>query len=215
MAPLVSVVLTALVASLVTAQEFASCGGSTYDPSQYTCFDGKLICPIVDGDKYLKCGDACYPTTQYTCINGELTPAGLARRDDCVPEFGDSQVCNDQGCFQLICCPGLISVADKCRDPCDVAPSNCPSSRRDDCVPEFGDSQSEVESQHYYVKKPCHLEWSIKLLFPIKAALQRVYYPPQNVRTIPAPGEDLYSRKADRPRIQNHPKSVTGAPGSK
>ncbi|KAJ7237851.1 carbohydrate binding-domain-containing protein [Mycena rebaudengoi] len=82
MAPLISVVLTALVASLVAAQEFASCGGSTYDPLQYTCFDGKLLCPIVDGDKYLKCGDACYPTTHYTCINGELSPAGLVPAHD-------------------------------------------------------------------------------------------------------------------------------------
>lgn len=54
-----------------------------------------------------------------------------------------------------------------------------------------------------------HLEWSIKLLFPIKTALQKVYDPPKNVLTAQVPGEDVLSRRADCPRIQNHPKSVT------
>ncbi|KAJ6573463.1 hypothetical protein DFH09DRAFT_1151908 [Mycena vulgaris] len=91
MAPLLSIILTALVASVVAADGLASRGSSKYYPSRVS----------------------------------NSTNAPARARDDCVGDFGDSVVCNDQGCFQLICCPGLISVADKCRDPCDLAPSTC------------------------------------------------------------------------------------------
>ncbi|KAJ6614764.1 hypothetical protein B0H10DRAFT_2043985 [Mycena sp. CBHHK59/15] len=144
MARLLSIVLTALVASIVSAEDLASCGSSNYYPSQYTCFDG-LLCPIVNGHVYNRCGDDCYSTTQYSCLDGNfLCPiingeANLRCGDDacyapsqyscisgqltpCVGHFGDSQVCNNQGCLQLTCCAGLFSVADKCRSPCDFTP---------------------------------------------------------------------------------------------
>ncbi|KAJ7123857.1 carbohydrate binding-domain-containing protein [Mycena crocata] len=120
MARLLSFVFTALIATVAAGE---SCGTADYDPSQYTCLDGSLLCPIVNGEGYIGCSGVCYSASQYSCTNGELSP--IASRDDCVPNFGDSVVCNDQGCFQLVCCPGLISIANKCRDPCDVAPSSC------------------------------------------------------------------------------------------
>ncbi|KAJ7766197.1 hypothetical protein B0H16DRAFT_1883004 [Mycena metata] len=64
------------------------------------------------------------------------------RQTTCVPEYGASQTCDADGCVQLVCCAGLISVADLCRDPCDVDPGSCPSTKRDTCVPEYGASQS-------------------------------------------------------------------------
>ncbi|KAJ6568568.1 carbohydrate binding-domain-containing protein [Mycena capillaripes] len=205
MAVLLSIVLTAVVARIVAAEEGATCGNSTYFPSQYTCFDDSFLCPIINDDIYLRCGDACYSASQYSCANNTLAiiPQGGSQTQEdcgdaqfypsqakklqyvcidgdflcpiingaatlrcgdacyapsqyncannqlfpttppeCVPEFGSSEVCTDQGCLQLLCCPGLFSVATKCRDPCELAPSTCTNSARDtDCVPDFGDSQ--------------------------------------------------------------------------
>ncbi|KAJ7879383.1 carbohydrate binding-domain-containing protein [Mycena leptocephala] len=197
MARLSSILLSALIScSLVAAEALQSCGGSTYFPSQYTCFDDDFLCPIVSGDIYIRCGEACYSTSQYSCSNTTLEPYNphavtlefcgvnqfnpsqsvcldgsflcpiidgnaTLKCDEtcyapsqygcaldqiyplgspaptCVPEFGDDEVCDDNGCFTLPCCPGLISVADKCRDPCMLAPETCPPN----CVPEFGDDE--------------------------------------------------------------------------
>ncbi|KAJ6566740.1 carbohydrate binding-domain-containing protein [Mycena capillaripes] len=185
MARLISIVLTAILASVAAAESLETCGSSNYFPSQYTCFDDNFLCPIQNGDRFIRCGNACYSTSlyscsnttlepishtgpepledcgssrffpsqyvcldgnflcpfqngaatlrcsascyapsQYTCTNGQLSPVGVPP-PPCVPEFGDDEVCNSQGCTLLPCCPGLISVADKCRDPCQLAPSSC------------------------------------------------------------------------------------------
>ncbi|KAJ7804179.1 carbohydrate binding-domain-containing protein [Mycena olivaceomarginata] len=185
MARLLSIVFTALLTSLVIAEDHLSCGSSNYFPSQYTCYDDSFLCPIINGDIYIRCGDACYstssyscsnttlkpishdgpevledcgdsrfypsqyvcldgdflcpvlngtatlrcgaacyPPAQYTCTNGQLSPIGVPP-PTCVPNFGQDEVCTAQGCTLLPCCPGLISVASKCRDPCELAPSSC------------------------------------------------------------------------------------------
>ncbi|KAJ7629256.1 carbohydrate binding-domain-containing protein [Mycena polygramma] len=97
-----------------------ACGDSLFYPSQYVCLDGNFLCPFMNGAATLRCGDACYSPYLYTCTNGELAPV------PCVPEYGQDEVCNAQGCFVLPCCPGLISVATKCRDRCQLAPNSCP-----------------------------------------------------------------------------------------
>ncbi|KAJ7479177.1 carbohydrate binding-domain-containing protein [Mycena latifolia] len=74
MAPLLCIVLTAFVASLVAAENLASCGSSNYYPSQYTCFDNSFLCPIIKGDRNIRCGDACYSTSLYSCSNNTLEP---------------------------------------------------------------------------------------------------------------------------------------------
>ncbi|KAF7291270.1 hypothetical protein MIND_01270800 [Mycena indigotica] len=96
------------------------CGAARYDPSAYVCYDGDFLCPKSETIAYLPCGDACYWPDSYTCSNGTLGPNPGPR--DCIPNFSDNIFCNDQGCFELECCPGLIAVADKCRDPCDFGP---------------------------------------------------------------------------------------------
>ncbi|KAF9065002.1 carbohydrate binding-domain-containing protein [Rhodocollybia butyracea] len=185
MAPLISLVLTALAASFVSAQNLDSCGDAMYDPSQYTCFNDSFLCPILNGDIYLQCGDACYSTTLYSCSNTTLEPfppsvpdtledcgdarfspyqyvcfdgdflcpymegnATLRCGDSCYAPWqynctdgqlapvppppptcigldGTNPVCNDIACEFYACCPGLINIADKCRDPCDITPSAC------------------------------------------------------------------------------------------
>ncbi|KAJ7896123.1 carbohydrate binding-domain-containing protein [Mycena leptocephala] len=101
------------------------CGVNQFNPSQSVCLDGGFLCPIIDGDATLRCDDTCYAPSQYGCALDQIYPIGTPP-PTCVPEFGDDEVCNDQGCFTLPCCPGLISVADKCRDPCMLAPQSCP-----------------------------------------------------------------------------------------
>jgi hypothetical protein len=48
------------------------CGDAWYLPSQYTCYDGDLLCPILDGNATLRCGPACYYPSMYGCSNREL-----------------------------------------------------------------------------------------------------------------------------------------------
>ncbi|KAJ7766205.1 carbohydrate binding-domain-containing protein [Mycena metata] len=152
MARLLPIVLTAIFASIVAA-DLESCGSADYDPAQYTCYDGTLLCPIVNGDKYLACGNDCYSATKYTCFNGDfLCPfvngtatqacgdacynpfkyscanGQLTPLPSCIGDFGVNEICTNQGCFLLPCCPGLISVADHCRDPCQLVPGSCPMS---------------------------------------------------------------------------------------
>ncbi|KIK57075.1 carbohydrate-binding module family 52 protein [Collybiopsis luxurians FD-317 M1] len=87
MAPLISVVLTALVAGVVAQSEtLLNCGDSRYYPSQYTCFDSNFLCPILNGDIYIRCGDACYSTSQYSCSDNTLepyNPNGPETLEDC------------------------------------------------------------------------------------------------------------------------------------
>ncbi|KAJ7747126.1 carbohydrate binding-domain-containing protein [Mycena maculata] len=104
------------------------CGFTQYDPSQYICFDGFSLCPIMDGSATFKCGDVCYTPDGYSCSLGQVYPNGTPQ-PTCVPDFGDDELCTEDGCEILPCCPGLISVADKCRDPCQLDPSSCPSRR--------------------------------------------------------------------------------------
>ncbi|KAJ7091792.1 carbohydrate binding-domain-containing protein [Mycena epipterygia] len=147
---IVCIVLVALAAGTVALE---SCGTANYDPSQYSCFNNSLLCPIVNGDVYQACGEACYSRGAYTCFNGDfLCPfnGGIATQrcgtgDICYSPLeyscnsdgsisplpscssGPSQVCDTQGCLSLNCCPGLIDIADHCRDPCQLAPSLCPN----------------------------------------------------------------------------------------
>ncbi|KAF7313095.1 hypothetical protein MKEN_00995400 [Mycena kentingensis (nom. inval.)] len=99
------------------------CGDAQYDPSDYVCYNGNFLCPKFSTVPTLRCGDACYSPSLYTCSAGVLSPNPGS--PDCIPNFGTNEICNDQGCFLLPCCPGLISIATKCRDPCDLAPSSC------------------------------------------------------------------------------------------
>ncbi|KIK57065.1 carbohydrate-binding module family 52 protein [Collybiopsis luxurians FD-317 M1] len=101
------------------------CGTSSFDPSQYVCLDGDFLCPFMDGNATLRCGDACYAPSQYNCTNGQLAPVTAP---SCIPNLGQNVICDDEGCTFLQCCPGLISVADHCRDPCELVPSDCPTS---------------------------------------------------------------------------------------
>ncbi|KAJ7049218.1 carbohydrate binding-domain-containing protein [Mycena amicta] len=104
--------------------QLLACGEAFFSPLKYDCFDGTFLCPKYEGEASLRCGDACYFTEQYTCnADDALEPKAAA--PDCVPNFGASQVCNDAGCFPKACCPGLISIGDKCRDPCDLNPQKC------------------------------------------------------------------------------------------
>ncbi|KAF8193861.1 carbohydrate binding-domain-containing protein [Mycena galopus ATCC 62051] len=102
-----------------------------FDPSQSVCLDDDFLCPIINGDVTLRCDQTCYTPSQSGCALNQIYPVGTPP-PTCVPEFGDDEVCgdDDSGCFTLLCCPGLISVADKCRDPCMLAPQTCPQVKR-------------------------------------------------------------------------------------
>ncbi|KAE9398032.1 hypothetical protein BT96DRAFT_43836 [Gymnopus androsaceus JB14] len=105
-----------------------ACGSVQFYPSQYVCLDGDFLCPFMDGNATLRCGAACYAPSQYSCSNGELSPINPPPPSlpPCVTVDQPSQVCiPDGGCNILTCCPGLISIADKCRNPCDVVPTAC------------------------------------------------------------------------------------------
>ncbi|KAF7354091.1 hypothetical protein MVEN_01096500 [Mycena venus] len=80
------------------------CGSSRFFPSQYVCLDGNFLCPFVNGTATLRCDAACYAPSQYTCTNGQLSPVGIPP-PTCVPNFGQDEICNSQGCFLLPCCP--------------------------------------------------------------------------------------------------------------
>ncbi|KAF7313094.1 hypothetical protein MKEN_00995300 [Mycena kentingensis (nom. inval.)] len=99
------------------------CGTAQYDPSDYVCYDGDFLCPKSDTVPTLRCGDACYSPSLYTCSAGHLAPNPGS--PDCIPNYGTNEVCNDKGCVLLPCCPGLLSIASKCRDPCELSPSSC------------------------------------------------------------------------------------------
>ncbi|KAJ7851241.1 hypothetical protein B0H14DRAFT_2581481 [Mycena olivaceomarginata] len=114
-------------------------------PSQNICLDGGFLCPSSTGTQ--PSGATQHATrprgtgTHYPLLSlftHPLIPLKLAltrttapsaksgtRPPSCVPEFGDQQFCNDQECFSLPCCPGLIAIANKCRDPCQLAPQLC------------------------------------------------------------------------------------------
>ncbi|KAJ7751412.1 carbohydrate binding-domain-containing protein [Mycena metata] len=96
-----------------------------FDPSFFVCLDGDFICPITNGVAMLKCDQTCYAPAEFGCALNQLYPVGTPP-PTCVPEFGDDEVCDENGCFTLPCCGDLISVADKCRDRCMLAPETCP-----------------------------------------------------------------------------------------
>ncbi|KAJ7150651.1 carbohydrate binding-domain-containing protein [Mycena filopes] len=120
MARLLSLVLTAVLASIVVA-DLDTCGTANYDPTQYTCFNDTLLCPIVNGDKYQACGSDCYSTKQYTCFGDFLCPwptngiatqrcgdtcydplkyscsnGNLTQIPSCIPDFGVNEICTTQ-----------------------------------------------------------------------------------------------------------------------
>ncbi|KAE9386369.1 hypothetical protein BT96DRAFT_540011 [Gymnopus androsaceus JB14] len=105
-----------------------ACGDAQFYPSQYICLDGNFLCPFMNGDSTLRCGNACYLIDQYSCTNDALIPVTVPPSAPCVPEFGSSELCNDEGCFQLNCCPGLFSIADHCRSPCQLENEQNPGS---------------------------------------------------------------------------------------
>jgi hypothetical protein len=74
-----------LAAALVTgASAFAHsaslqgepmCAGQHYNPSTYTCYGNRLLCPIMtNGITYKGCGTACYNPNQYVCSGEQLCP---------------------------------------------------------------------------------------------------------------------------------------------
>ncbi|KAJ7192634.1 carbohydrate binding-domain-containing protein [Mycena pura] len=104
-----------------------ACDDQQFDPSQYVCYDGEFLCPFVcrDGlrscltgvsnrNPTLRCGDACYDPAKFSCTNDTLASLPAP---DCVGLDGS----NEEGS----CCPGLLSIASKCRDFCDFEPSAC------------------------------------------------------------------------------------------
>ncbi|KAF5386361.1 hypothetical protein D9757_006666 [Collybiopsis confluens] len=122
MTRLLSFVLTALFTSFVAAQDdsLLNCGESRYHPSQYTCFDGSVLCPIISGDIYIRCGNACYSTDQYSCSDNVLepyNPNGPDTLEDCgAARFQPSQyVCLD-GDFLCPIIDGDLSL--RCGDAC-------------------------------------------------------------------------------------------------
>ncbi|KAJ7137145.1 carbohydrate binding-domain-containing protein, partial [Mycena epipterygia] len=132
----ISIAFSALIA-VVVAQTFSSCGSANYDPTQYTCFNGTLLCPIVNGTEYLACGDSCYPPNLYSCDGdflcpfGDLNCAGACYNPElfvCISDrlrhcnglFTNNEDCSD-GCF---CCAGLIQIGPICQNPCGF-PFSC------------------------------------------------------------------------------------------
>ncbi|KAJ7195905.1 carbohydrate binding-domain-containing protein [Mycena pura] len=74
MARLSSIVLAVLAYSMFAAADTATCGTSTYDTSQFACFDDDFLCPIMGQDINLKCGEACYSVSEFGCSNTTLVP---------------------------------------------------------------------------------------------------------------------------------------------
>ncbi|CAK5269075.1 unnamed protein product [Mycena citricolor] len=95
------------------------CGDAQFHPEDYVCIDQNFLCPIVDRVGYLRCGGACYSPWQYKCTNDALMPLPP---QGCIPDFGINVFCNNEGCFLLECCPGLLSIADRCRKECANGP---------------------------------------------------------------------------------------------
>jgi len=70
-------VATATTAAIIEAREQTLyCNGQPYLASQYTCYNGNLLCPISNGVIYQPCGTACYDPANYGCSNGKLVPVG-------------------------------------------------------------------------------------------------------------------------------------------
>ncbi|KAJ7339935.1 hypothetical protein DFH08DRAFT_1013557 [Mycena albidolilacea] len=107
------------------------CGDKRFNSTDYVCHDGDFLCPFVCIDGLsrcltdtserratLRCADGCYDPVKFSCIDGELH--GLPPPNpNCVPlggtfDFGGTS-----------CCPGLLSIADHCRDFCDFSPQLC------------------------------------------------------------------------------------------
>ncbi|KAF7313112.1 hypothetical protein MKEN_00997100 [Mycena kentingensis (nom. inval.)] len=96
------------------------CGAARFDPSAYACFPGEtpLLCAKFNTIPTLKCGKSCYSPSKYICANETLVEN--TGPPDCIPSFGESVQCNHFGCFFMNCCPGLASIADHCRNLCEI-----------------------------------------------------------------------------------------------
>ncbi|KAK4981649.1 hypothetical protein LTR66_009822 [Elasticomyces elasticus] len=62
----------ACLALVQAAPTLKSCGPANYDPTQYTCYNNKDLCPVINGMPTKLCGKACYTPYMYTCTNGNL-----------------------------------------------------------------------------------------------------------------------------------------------
>ncbi|KAJ7851233.1 hypothetical protein B0H14DRAFT_829635 [Mycena olivaceomarginata] len=123
---------TTLVDNAVIDQDtLLDCGDKRFNSTDYVCHDGDFLCPFVCIDGLsrcltdtserratLRCADACYDPVKFSCIDDELH--GLPPPNpNCVP-LGGTFVFGGTSC-----CPGLLSIADHCRDFCDFSPDRC------------------------------------------------------------------------------------------
>ncbi|KAJ7851232.1 hypothetical protein B0H14DRAFT_2761964 [Mycena olivaceomarginata] len=107
------------------------CGDKRFNSTDYVCHDGDFLCPFVCIDGLsrcltetsarratLRCADACYDPVNFSCIDDELH--GLPPPNtNCLPLGGTF------GFEAPTCCPGLLAIADHCRDFCDFSPQLC------------------------------------------------------------------------------------------
>ncbi|KAJ6508127.1 carbohydrate binding-domain-containing protein, partial [Mycena sanguinolenta] len=112
----------ATLCPIVNGDEYRACGSACFSTTQYSCINAtsSFLCPVVNGHATVGCGGTlCYSLDgTYTCDDGQLhqIPPG------CTGNFGSYPICDDNACEfygSKACCPGLINIADRCRDPCD------------------------------------------------------------------------------------------------
>ncbi|KAJ7255657.1 carbohydrate binding-domain-containing protein, partial [Mycena rebaudengoi] len=120
----------ATLCPIVNGDKYLACGSACFSTTQYTCINATsgFLCPVINGTRTVGCGGTqCYSLNgEYTCNSGKLNqiPAG------CIGNFGSNPICDDNACVFYgghPCCPGLLNVAGRCRDPCDLSPNspNC------------------------------------------------------------------------------------------
>jgi len=64
--------LAATLGPVVMAEDLASCGAARYYPSEYACYDDKVLCPVTFGTATLSCEGTCYDKEQYRCVDGKV-----------------------------------------------------------------------------------------------------------------------------------------------
>ncbi|KAF8202613.1 carbohydrate binding-domain-containing protein [Mycena galopus ATCC 62051] len=146
MAYLLSIVITALIASSIVAGEnLLSCGQANYYPSQYTCFDDNFLCPIVNGDRYVRCGPACYSAKQYSCATTTLQPISAGAQNCSATLFDPTEyVCLD-GYYLCAVNNGTATFrcGEECYDPskfgCAIGQLYPIGTTPPTCVSEYGD----------------------------------------------------------------------------
>jgi hypothetical protein len=62
----------ALFSIQVHGEDLKSCGEARYYSSEYTCYEGNVLCPTVFGLPTLPCNGACYSNKMYECASGNL-----------------------------------------------------------------------------------------------------------------------------------------------